>query len=218
MKLTDFLLVGTILMSIPILLVSIKYRIHVFKGVLIALTMTLVGTIGTYVMFYIENKAYGGLSFYGAVFLIPLAFPLVALILRISYCEIMDMCAVGECVMLAMMKVHCIMSDCCKGREIFVAANGVGVIFPSRLIEMITALAIFILLIRWVSKGQHKGELYSWYLIFYGSTRFILNMGRQEWVVRRTFLPIGNIWSVIAVFIGFICLQVARKQKIKIME
>ena len=197
-----FLAIGTILMGIPIVLVAKRHKVPVWKGGLVTFLLTIVGTLGTFLMFYIENCAWGGLSFYGAVFFVPIAFGAASLILRISYAKVMDMCAIGECIMLALMKVHCILSGCCIGRVLFHTADGVPVLFPSREVELITALVLFVLLFYWGIKGKHCGRIYAYYLLLYGSSRFVLNIFREAWTTSEMILPYGNIWSLVAIVLG----------------
>ena len=209
--LTIFLAVGTVFMSVPILIVSKRNGIRLWKGAVAAVLLTVVGTIGTLLMYYVENGRIGGVSFYGAVFLVPVVFALIALVLRVPYGEMLDLCAVGECVMLALMKVRCLMGSCCIGRVLYTTQNG-PIRFPSREVEMAVAIVIFIVLMRWVKKGLHKGELYTWYLLLYGSTRFVLNFLRAEWQEWTGRIPMGTIWSVCAVLIGLAALFISKKK------
>lgn len=211
-KLICFLLIGTVAMFFPIWFMSRRYQLVLWKSVVITVALTVAGTAGTFLMYFFENGRFGGLSFFGAVFVVPIVFCGIAPILRIPYGKIMDFCAVGECVMLALMKVHCMLGGCCVGRALFTTAAGTVVLFPSRTIEMITALLIFCVLLRWSTKGKKTGTLYCWYLLLYGSTRFVLNIGREAWVVKKMFMPYGNIWSLIAIVIGFIWLIVLQKR------
>ena len=106
-------------MMIPMFFQARKYEIKLWKIVPIAFVLTIVGTLGTYLWFLLENLHWGGRSFYGAVFLVPIAFLLVALIVRIPYGQLMDLCAPAECIMLSIMKVQCLMEGCCAGRVLF---------------------------------------------------------------------------------------------------
>jgi len=207
-----FLAIGTILMGVPICFVAKKYGIRIWKACIATILLTVSGTAGTMLMYYIENGGIGGLSFYGAVFLVPVVFIFISLLLRIPYGEIMDLCAVGECIMLALMKVHCILGGCCIGRVLYTADDGTAVRFPSREVELVVALILFAVLLRWALKKKHSGQLYAWYLLLYGSTRFVLNIFREAWVVKTTLLPIGNIWSLIAIAIGTLWLAMVRKR------
>ena len=212
-KLLIFLIVGTLAMGVPILLIAEKYSIHRWKAVLITIALTIVGTVGTYLMYFIENRRMGGLSFYGAVFLVPVVFMAIAPLLRISYGTVMDFCAVGECVMLALMKVHCILGNCCLGRILMTLFDGTVLRFPSRVVEMAVAVLIFAVLFSWVKQGRKRGELFAWYLLLYGSTRFVLNIFREAWVIKETLLPFGNVWSLLSIGIGLLWLYNSKRMR-----
>jgi prolipoprotein diacylglyceryltransferase len=217
-KLLIFLAIGTVLMGIPITLVARKYGIRVWKAFLTTFLLTVFGATGTFVMYFIENGRFGGLSFYGAVFLIPIAFAVVSPVLKIPYGKLLDLCAIGECIMLALMKVHCILSQCCIGRILFTGSDGKVVRFPSREVELAVAIVIFVILLCWVHRGQHCGQLHAWYFILYGSTRFVLNILREAWVTTNMLLPYGNIWSIVAVSVGILWLFIIKKYQIKYHE
>ena len=214
-KLLIFLAIGTILMGVPIAITAKKYEIRLWKACFFTILLTVFGTLGTFLMYYIENGVFGGLSFYGAVFLIPIAFAAVSLILRIPYGKIMDLCAIGECIMLALMKVHCMIGGCCRGRVLFTSAEGKAILFPSREAELIVALMLFAILFSWALKKKNFGQLHAWYFLLYGITRFILNIFREAWVTKEMFLPIGNIWSIVAIIIGCVWLLLFQKSQQK---
>lgn len=211
-KLLVFLAIGTVAMGIPIVIMAKEYEIDRWKAWVLTVILTAVGTAGTFLMYYIENRRYGGLSFYGAVFLVPILFRVVSRLMRIPYGIIMDFCAVGECIMLALMKVHCIIGKCCLGRVLLTLSDGALIRFPSRLAEMAVAIVLFVLLFRLGMQGKKRGELYGWYILLYGTTRFILNIFREAWVTKTMLLPIGNIWSLVAIAIGSAWLLVIEKR------
>ena len=208
-----FLIIGTVLMGVPIGFAAKKYEIPLWRGVIATALLTVTGTLGTLIMYALENGKWGGISFYGAVFLVPVVFLAVAPMLRIPYRELTDLCAIGECIMLALMKVHCLINTCCRGRILFTTAEGTAVRFPSREAELVLGLIIFTILLCWALKGKNRGELYAWYLLIYGCCRFVLNIFRQAWVDKVMLLPFGNIWSIVAVAAGLIWLLVLRRQK-----
>lgn len=216
-KLMIFLLIGTAAMGVPILNVSRKYRIPLWKGTVVTLLLTVAGTTGTFLMYYLENGRFGGLSFYGAVFLVPMVFAAVAPMLRIPYGNVMDLCAVGECIMLALMKVHCMLGGCCVGRVLFVTATET-VRFPSREAELVAAIVIFAVLLRWAMTGKKNGQLYAWYLVVYGCSRFVLNIFREAWAIKEMVLPFGNIWSLVAIVAGLLWLFIRRKSADTVKE
>ena len=112
-KSLTYLSIGTCAMLLPILIMAIWYKVKIWKGIVVAVVITVAGTIGAYILFYIENHWIGGASFYGAVFIMPIAFLLVPKLLRMPYCEIMDLCAPAGCVMLMIMKSQCFLQGCC---------------------------------------------------------------------------------------------------------
>ena len=71
LKVLLYVAIGTVVMYIPIIIQTIWYKISVWKSVVIALFLAISGTISTYLMFAVENRFFGGISFYGAVFFVP---------------------------------------------------------------------------------------------------------------------------------------------------
>ena len=212
-KLAIALTIGTLLMMVPVLILSQWYIVKKWKGILVTILLTITGTVGTYILFYIENQRWGGISFYGAVFLVPVVFVLISLLMRISYGTIMDICAPAECMMLAFMKVQCLTSGCCGGRILFVARNGFQVVFPSQVAEMLNGVAIMVILMGLGYRWSKRGYLYPLYMIIYGITRFVLNFFRQEFAEHTGVLPpYGTIWSIVAIVIGCVWLWLLRKQ------
>ena len=207
------LLIGTGAMLLPILLLSWRYGIKLWKGIPISFILTVTGTLGTYVWFFVENFWFGGRSFYGAVFLVPLAFLYVARLFHVEWGELLDLCAPAECVMLAIMKYQCLVDNCCRGRELFVGASE-SMVFPSQAVEMANALMLFMLLVILAFFSKNRGTIYPWYLISYGISRFILNFFREEWALYDGGIPpLGTVWSVVAVIVGIAWLHNSRKKQ-----
>lgn len=207
-----FLSVGTVLMGIPIAFAAKRYQLSVVRALIATVLLTITGTLGTKIMYFIENGDIDGLSFYGAVFLVPIVFLLVAKILRMPYGKLMDLCAVGECIMLALMKVSCATTGCCKGMVLYTTQAGDAVRFPSAIVELLIALLLFAILLSWALKLKRGQQLYGWYLLLYGSARFVLNLFRDVWHNLTLPLPFGNIWSLVAIAIGIVWLVVLRKK------
>lgn len=197
------LFIGTLAMMVPMLFQARKYNITKWKIIPVAFVLTVVGTLGTYIWFWVENFYFLGRSFYGAMFIVPVVFVLLAFIIKIPYGELMDLCGPAECIMLSFMKVQCLVSGCCGGRILFTNELGEAVRFPSQLAELIAAYAIFITLLIMSHREGNKEKIYPWYMILYGASRFVLNFFREEWAHYDGGLPpFGTVWSVLAVIIG----------------
>ncbi len=178
-----------------------------------AVILTGAGVAGAMVMFWIESgfDNFGGRSFYGALFFAPPIMIPVALLLRMKISEMLDLCAPSECVMLALLKVNCCIDGCCGGKVLYQnTAENVCIVFPSQIVECMTALLLMALLLYMMKRGNNKGTLYAQYMIIYGILRFVLNLMRETspfvWI-----LLAGNFWSLISVIIGFVWLCIARK-------
>ena len=195
------LLIGTCAMMIPIMVLMKRYQVKTLKGIPVAFVLTITGTMGTYIWHFVESSWFGPRSFYGAVFLVPLAFIYVAKLIRIPYGDLMDFCAPAECAMLVIMKYQCLVDGCCAGRVLFFAADG-AVVFPSQIAETVNAAVIMVILVCMAFSLKNRGKIYPWYLILYGVNRFVLNWFRADIAPLLMGLPAGNLWSVLAVFIG----------------
>lgn len=202
---------GTALMAIPTFLVGNHYRMPKGKILLTTCILTVFGVIGTYLLFYVENGQYGGRSFYGAVFLVPILFLPTAKLLKLSYGQVMDLCAPAECAMLALMRILCMLEGCCMGKNITLL--GKNVTFPSREIEFLVAVILCVVLIVLSRKEKQQGKLYPWYLVLYGATRLVLNFFRERQSPFLLGLAPGALWSICAVLIGSILLAFLRKKE-----
>lgn len=201
------LAIGTGVMLLPILILMKRYNTDLKKSVPVAVILTVTGTLATYIWFLIENLWFGGRSFYGAVFLVPIAFIYVAKWLHIPHGDLMDFCAPAECVMLAIMKYQCLKDGCCGGRVLYTSAEGIEVIFPSQIVELGNALLVFLILMVLAWNKNNRGKIFAWYMIIYGASRFVLNFFRAETESYAFGLPAGNFWSVVAIVTGILWLR-----------
>lgn len=212
-KLILFLSVGTAAMLTSMIPMARQYRIVGWKTFVSAIMLTISGTVGTYIWFFVENGHFGGRSFYGAIFIVPLIFWVVAKVLGINYGKLIDLCAPAECIMLAIMKYACLTEDCCGGRVLCTTAEGLEVIFPSQIAETVAALMIAVILIVMARNPKNRGTLFPWYMVIYGASRFVLNLFRAENAVFLLGMTAGNVWSVLSVILGFAWLILLKKSQ-----
>ena len=201
------------MMLIPIVIQSYWYRYRLWKSFLIAFLIAISGVIGTYTMFYIENHRWGGTSFFGGVFFVPLFFAGFSYLLKHPYNELMDLCAPAGCMMLVVMKIQCLLSGCCGGRVLFTNEVGAEIRFPSQAAELINGLILAVLLMIIAYKAKNKGEIYPIFLLLYGTSRFILNFFREEFVTTNMFVPYGTIWSIVSIAGGAMWIWLLRRSK-----
>ncbi len=218
-RLLCVLVCGIVVMCGIITLQMKWYRVALWKCIVIAVTLTLVGVTGSYVWYFIENLSWGGRSFYGAIFFAPPLFIGIAKIFHIPYLYSLDFCAPAGCVTLALVKIDCLFSGCCVGKILYLNDQYVYVRFPSRLAETLNFLIIAVVLLLLSKKQQFRGYIFQVFLILYGITRFALNFMREDQSVYVLGMAAGTFWSVCAFIVGIIWLillkQKEKKQKEK---
>ena len=191
------------------------YQLPVWKRILLGLASTGAGLLGTKILSWIESGNFNGRSFFGVVFFAPIMLMLFAWIIRMKIPDMLDMCAPAECLILAFMKVNCIISDCCIGMVLYQTKYGKDIRFPSQIVECLTAVLLMVVLMFMLIKKIGRGKLYAWYMILYGIVRFALNLLRETkpfvWI-----LPAGNFWSLISIIIGVIIIVAGNKISDKI--
>ena len=182
-------------------------QVAIWKMVLLTLWLTITGVLGTMILAYIELGEFGGTSFYGAVFLVPILI-LPAMLMKISYKDILNLCAPAECAMLLVMRFDCLDKGCCFGRYL----PALEFQFPSQIAEMVVAITIMITLIQ-MHRKDRQVQLYPWYMILYGVCRFILQGfrygGTDPWVLG---LSQGHLWSLVSMAIGTVWLLLSRRR------
>ena len=183
-------------------------QVSIGKMALLTVWLTITGVLGTMILAYIEMGTFGGTSFYGAVFLVPILI-VPAMLMKISYKDILNLSAPAECAMLVVMRFNCLENGCCFGRYL----PALEFQFPNQVAEMVVSITIMLTLIR-MHKKDHQVLLYPWYMILYGACRFILQGfrygGTTPWVLG---LSQGHFWSLISITIGTTWLLLSKKCK-----
>lgn len=200
-------------MMFPVMLQGSWYALERSKLVAATVLLTVSGTLGTMLLFYIENGDFLGTSFFGAVFFVPVFFVLIARVLKIRYNILLDLCAPAECAMLAVMKFQCNLIGCCGGIKI--SLPKFSFIFPSQIVEMCTAIVLCTVLLTMSRKLQNRGRIYPWYMVLYGIARFVLNLFRKTGFVKALHMPFGNFWALISIVVGVLWLIIVRMKENK---
>jgi len=179
-----------------------------WKMILLTLWLTITGITGTMILAYIETGRFGGTSFFGAVILVPVLI-IPALLMKIDYKDILNLCAPAGCAMLFVMRFNCLDKGCCFGRYI----PALEIQFPSQIAEMVIAVIMIITLIQ-MHRKDRKAQLYPRFMVMYGAFRFILNGfrygGTNPWVFG---LSQGHFWSLVSMVIGAVWLLFSKTRE-----
>ena len=191
-----------------------KYGVSIPKIVVIVLTVAVSGVVGAMLMSFVENGRFGGISFYGSIFLVPLTFVLLAKPLKMPLGQLEDFAMASACLALVPVKAGCLLSGCCVGMVLAREGDTVIARFPSPLAEMALGVAIFIFLL-WAERSEKsRGLICPLFLFTYGLGRFILNFFRARLPAFVWFIPAGHFWSLISMAVGAaLFFYVLRKRK-----
>lgn len=212
MGVVGIVLLGTIAMTPLMLLCNKYYKVPLHLILLSAMMLTVTGLLGGKLMFFIENGRWGSLSFFGAILFAPPMMYLVSKVIGASSEAILDLCGPTGCIFLAVQKINCLRTECCIGRVLGYTKDGMEVRFPSQILECAAALLIFIFLFWLITKEKYRGKILAYFLIAYGVSRFVLNLGRET-VPFLFNLPPGNIWSIVAIIEGIVILILVSSKK-----
>lgn len=141
----------------------------------------------------------GGMSLYGAIFLLPLCYWLGGRLFRRDLRHVFDVMTLCMISTLAFARINCIISGCCRG----LLLPGSNVLqWPTREAEMLFHIILLVLFVRRLRRQEQPGTIYPLYMISYGVFRFII-----EWFRAGDALFLGlhpaHFWSLLSVIIGW---------------
>lgn len=200
---------GAFAMCATMLLRDRQYpEVALWKKVVLTGLLTATSVVGALLLSFVESGAFGGASFYGAIFLTPILI-FAAKLMKVTKLDLLNLCAPASCAMLVIMQFDCLYNGCCFGKYL----PNLEFQFPSQAAEMVVGVGIMVILMRMHTKN-HQAQLYPWYMILYGVCRTVLQCfrygGTKPWLLG---LSHGHIWSLISVTVGVIWLVRSRAQK-----
>lgn len=185
-----------------------RKRFHVSAGfaVITALLLAVLGYVGAKLLYIAENwsqvmengLSLNGVSFFGTVFFMPLALPLVAKLARKEPKAYLDYCTPSGLLMLNCIRTGCFLNGCCRG--ITVQLNCNDVVLPAQLLECVLDLILLEILYA-KEKSLPEGKLYFLFMGGYGLLRFCVEFIRDT---PKTLLGLSN-----GQWFSLICLLIA---------
>ena len=151
----------------------------------------------------------GGMSLYGGLFFLPILFILVAWLTNRDIVEACDVFTVPNIVTVFCARMNCLFSGCCLGTII---PGTTDWRWPTREIELILYIILYIVLRQKTGKSKYKGKLYPIYMITYGTFRFCIEWFRENDSVVNIF-HISHIWSLLSVAIGVAAIIIINKKQ-----
>lgn len=186
-----------------------KLRINDLAGLLLGFLVIICSLLFAKFFAFLETGG-EGMSLYGGVFFLPVAYYLGAKVTKRSTADVFDIFTICTIFTAMCARVNCLMAGCCLGKLFF----GSEVLrWPTREMEIVLYIILLVWLGKKVGRAESKGKIYPMYMVAYGTFRFI-----TEWLRVPDnpvyFLHRAHIWSVLAIVIGaIIYYRLNRKQK-----
>lgn len=179
-----------------------RFGISRLRVVLFTLMLTAVGVMGACLLYRLESGTWGGVSFYGSVFLIPLLMPLAGRMLGLRFQQTMDLCGPCVAIMIGCLRVGCFLSGCCGGWT--VCLGSICFAWPTQALDSIGDFVILGWLMHIEEQGKRNGRLYPLFMAAYSVMRFfleflrdtpknVLGMSNGQWYALTAIL-IGAVW------------------------
>lgn len=192
--------VGGCSMGVLMVRRRVRYSLSVSKALLFALLLAVCGLAGAKLLCFLENGfVWGGVSFFGSVFLIPPLMGLLGRLFGLRPGQSLDACTPCVAIMIAFMRFGCFLNGCCGGWEM--ALGGFRFHWPTQAMESIGDFCILGMLLQMEERDAHPGKRYAVFLVGYGVLRFFVEFLRdtpKEWLG----LGHGQWFAVLGCLIG----------------
>ena len=160
-----FLAVGAVAMLVLMILRRSRYSLSVAQASIYTLLLLVTGIAGAKLLYFFESglESFSGMSFFGAVYLVLLAMPLVGLIFRMKPMDSLDACAPCVAAIVGFQRFGCY----------------------TQLMEGFGDMAVLCLLLTAEMREANRGKGYPLFLISYGAMRFAIEFVRdtsKDWL------------------------------------
>lgn len=170
--------------------------LHVLYGVL------------TVRVFAALEGAPGGMSLFGAVFLMPAAYIAGAKLFKRPPGEVFDIFAICMVATLFFARINCLVSGCCLGRQISYHSE---VRWPTRETELLFYIIFLLVIIPRVRRGSTNGTVYPVYMVSYGLFRAFNECFRVSPATGSIF-HLSHVWAVLSICLGISILMEMKKR------
>lgn len=212
--------VGAIGMLVCTLLRRDRFSLNRLQCIFFTLILTACGITGAKVLYVLENiqdafsgsLAPGGVSFFGSVYLIPLAMPLIGKLFGQTPSKTNDLCAPCVAIMIAFIRIGCLMNGCCGGRVVYMGNYYFS--WPTQIMESIGDFTICYLLLRAERQESKQGLLYPLFMIYYSVLRFFIEFLRYKpdaWL----YWGNGHWFSLAAIAAALLWIKLSKRKQTK---
>lgn len=188
-----------------------KLRIKEWMAFVLSVLHTLIGVLCVKAFAFLESGGDRGMSIYGAVFFLPVVYFAFAKLSKRLVADVFDIFTICTVCTLICARFNCIIAGCCLGSHI---PGTEAMRWPTRELEIIFYLTLFIFLRNKVCKRKYRGLIYPIYSMSYGVFRFVVEFFREpKYFVG--FIHISHIWSLIAIVVSIVTIYLISKNNKK---
>lgn len=205
---------ATVLDFVWLLVAKERIRLKWWQALVAALFHTVLGVLSVKAFAWFETMDFSNMSLFGGIFLMPIYYFAFSKVSKRSAADCFDCFAVCIILTLALARVNCIISGCCKGAYI---PGTDGLRFPTRELEIIFHVILLVIFIRKVLKNESRGEIYPLYMISYGVFRFVTEFFRAA-DSPFGIIHLGHIWAIVSFCVGLSVYSSQRTRKNKKAE
>lgn len=120
-------------------------------------------------------ESFSGMSFFGAVYLVLLAMPVIGLAFKMNARESLDACAPCVAAIVGFQRFGCYCAGCCGG----IPMGNSKALWPTQIMEGFGDMSILVLILWLEQSKKMTGLSYSVFLIAYGIMRFFIEFVRD---------------------------------------
>lgn len=198
-----FLGIGAIAMLVLMLARRRAYSLSIIQSSIYTLLLLMTGIAGAKLLFFFEcgMESFSGMSFFGAVYLVLLAMPLVGLLFKLKPKDSLDACAPCVAAIVGFQRFGCFCAGCCGG----ISIGNTAMVWPTQLMEGFGDMLILSILLYIEKKEDSRGKGYPTFLLCYGIMRFVIEFVRdtsKDWLG----LSHGQWFSIVGLGIALLML------------
>lgn len=150
----------------------------------------------------------GGMSLFGAVFLMPVAYYVGARITKRPAAEVFDILTICMVFTLMCARVNCLISGCCLGQRIF---SHTEIRWPTRETELVFYIIFLLAAIPKVRQRKTNGTIYPIYMVAYGAFRAVNECFRQSTTFSGIF-HLSHLWAILTFCLGLSILMEMKRR------
>ncbi len=198
------------------------------ESLLVALLFTVIGARLGFVItnwhLYVDDPLKilaiwrGGFAFHGAMAAVVLAVALHSYFRRIPLAKLLDLSIPYISLSYALGRVGCFLNGCCHGHltdvpwGLVYPAIDVSTRHPTQLYSAAAALLTALALFYMHRKNHPDGTTFSWFLIFFGSYRLVVEFFRVGEVI-ISVLSLAQVISLAVITAGLVLLVILKRRR-----